>query len=109
MLGTGKTMDSDTITEVTIDDLGRLCITPKNQKFPHIYRAAIEVNWDAKLGYLHSPKPREWTYLDWYKHIVSGVASEYGCSLRLNQATKWVNIPSGLRADIENWDRDPKV
>jgi len=38
----------------------------------------VEVHWNDKEGYLFSPKPREWSYLDWYKHIIGVVKDEYG-------------------------------
>lgn len=50
-------MITDEIIEIGIDDLVRLYIKPKIQKFTLIYRTATEVHWDAKNGFLYSPKP----------------------------------------------------
>jgi hypothetical protein len=71
-------MNSEKISEIAIDDSGRLTVKPNKQKFELIYRSALEVHWDDKKECLYSPKPREWTYLDWYKQIISAVESEYG-------------------------------
>ncbi len=97
-------MNSDTISEIAIDDSGRLTVKPSRQEFEHIYRAALEVHWDHKKHCLYSPKPREWSYLDWYKQIVSAVMSEYGYKLVVNQETKWAEIPNTLKQEIEDWE-----
>ena len=39
-------MKMDSITEVTIDEQGRLLIYPTANRYPMIYREAVEVNWD---------------------------------------------------------------
>jgi hypothetical protein len=98
-------MNSDTIIEIAIDDSGRLTIKPKTQKFAHIYRAATEVHWDSINERLYSPKPREWSHLDWYKHMISGVESEYGCKLVLAEDTQWINVPNKLKNEIEAWEK----
>jgi len=48
--------------------------------------------------------PDGWTYLDWYKHMVCGVESEYGCRLALDDGTRWRNVPPALKRDIEIWE-----
>lgn len=93
-------MQSDNIVEVGIDPKERLYIKPEKKDFPYIYRAAAEVNWDAKEKFLYSPKPREWRYIDWYKHILIVTKEEYGCELFLNGKTKWTNIPETLKEQI---------
>ncbi len=94
-------MNSEKITEIAIDDSGRLTVKPDKQKFERIYRTALEVHWDSKKERLYSPKPGEWTYLDWYKQIISAVESEYGRKLVLTAETKWTDIPDTLeRSEI---------
>lgn len=66
--------------------------------YPMIYREAVEVHWDAKGRYLYSPKPREWSYLDWFRHIVDTAGD-----LVLSPDTRWRNIPDSLRSDAEEW------
>ena len=58
----------DEIVEVGIDKNERLFIQPKNERFTLIYRTATEVHWDDKGHFLYSPKPRDWTYLEWFRH-----------------------------------------
>ncbi|MFM7895444.1 MAG: hypothetical protein ACKO8L_05815, partial [Flavobacterium sp.] len=60
-------MRFDEIIEIGIDELERLYIKPKKEKFTLIYRTATEVHWDNEKHFLYSPKPKDWTYLDWYK------------------------------------------
>lgn len=41
-------MTVDDIIAVEIDEAGRLCIQPGGQDFDFIYRAGMEVGWDAR-------------------------------------------------------------
>jgi hypothetical protein len=93
-------MTTDKILEIGIDEKERLYIKPKNERFTMIYRAAAEVHWESNGQYLYSPKPREWTYLDWFMHIIDVVRSEYGCRLLLTPQTSWTNVPNDLRQQI---------
>ncbi|RZK54942.1 MAG: hypothetical protein EOO87_09085 [Pedobacter sp.] len=93
-------MRQDNILEISIDDNDRLNIKPQKEKFALIYRSATEVHWDDKGLFLYSPKPREWTYLDWYKHIVSTIWTEYRCKLNLTNKTCWGLIPEDLKESI---------
>jgi len=92
-------MNADTILKIEIDNLDRLCIYPNIEKFTMIWRSAKEVHWDNK-GFLYSPKPREWTYFDWYRQILGVVKDEYGFSLLLTEKTVFVNIPIVLKEQI---------
>ena len=69
-------MRTDNIIEVGIDRLERLYIKPKEERFTLIYRTATEVHWDNKDYFLYSPKPKDWSYLDWYKHIIKVIETE---------------------------------
>ncbi|MES2827078.1 MAG: hypothetical protein V4687_02945 [Bacteroidota bacterium] len=93
-------MTEDTILEVGIDEKESLYIKPLKERFLHIYRTATEVHWDDNQRFLYSPKPREWTYLDWYKHIKGVVETECYCKLILTDETKWTNITEELRKQI---------
>ena len=93
-------MKNDNIKEVTIDDSGRLCIFPEIEKFIYIYRTATEVHWDNKGMFLYSSKPREWSYLDWYKHIINVVKNECYCNLSLTKNTLFTNIAEILKKEI---------
>ena len=67
-----------------------------------IYREAADVHWDPARHHLHSPKPREWTYLHWFQHII-GIAAVHSHDLRLTSSTAWVGVPSELRREIQDW------
>lgn len=71
-------MQDETIAEVGVDEEGRPYVRPSAMSFDYIYRAAMEVHWDAVEGRLFSPKPREWTYTQWFAQIVAAAADEYG-------------------------------
>ena len=93
-------MITDNIFEIGIDALERLFIKPEKEKFALIYRTATEVHWDSKNNFLYSPKPREWSYFDWYKQITGVVENECSCTLLLNDKTQWTNIPDNLKKQI---------
>ncbi|TDQ28144.1 hypothetical protein CLV82_2974 [Zeaxanthinibacter enoshimensis] len=65
-----------------------------------IYRTATEVHWDPECKCLYSPRPREWTYYDWYKHILEVVENEGNYKLKLTDRTEWNNIPKELKTEI---------
>jgi len=94
-------MKTDCISEVGIDKQERLFLRPESQTFEYVYRAAAEVGWDNEEKVLFSPRPREWSYYEWYRHIIGVVKSEYGCELFLCDKTKWTNIPDDLKQQIE--------
>ena len=93
-------MKTDNISIIGINETGQLFIKPEIEHFEYIWRSAAEVHWNDKEKYLFSPQPREWSYLDWYKHVVSVVIDEYGCKLTLTSNTVWINIPIKLRESI---------
>ncbi|MEP7322762.1 MAG: hypothetical protein ABI761_12625 [Saprospiraceae bacterium] len=96
-------LKKDDIIEIGIDHLDRLFIIPAHQHFEYIYRSAAEVGWDDKGNFLFSPKPREWSYFDWYKHIVTIVKTEYGCTLLIKPQTLFSNISDELKEQILNF------
>jgi hypothetical protein len=91
----------DEIAEIGIDQAGRLYVQPAKQTFPYVYRAAMEVHWDQARGVLFSPKPREWSYRQWFRQILDAVTDEYGVHLRIGVGTTWTNVPDLLRTQIE--------
>jgi hypothetical protein len=99
-------MALDNIVEIGIDNQERLYIKPEIEKFTLIYRSATEVHWDNDSKFLFSPKPREWSYTDWYKHIVSVVLDEYRCKLKITSRTNWLNIPADLKREIIDFDKE---
>ena len=95
-------MTTDNIMEIGIDNKERIYIKPETEHFEFIYRAAAEVGWDDKEHFLYSPKPKEWTYFDWYRQIIMATKDEYGCQLVLTNKTQWTNIPNELKDQICN-------
>jgi hypothetical protein len=97
-------MKADIIVEIGINDSGQLYIKPQNEQFTMIWRSATEVNWNEKENYLYSPKPGEWSYLDWYKHIVAVVRDECNIQLHISVSTVFVNLNDELKQDIIIFD-----
>jgi hypothetical protein len=93
-------MNTDNIKEIKIDDLERLCIFPEKERFLYVWRTATEVHWDEKQSCLYSPKPREWSYFEWYKHIINVAKKECYCDLLLTKDTLWTDIPTLLKEQI---------
>lgn len=90
----------DKILRVEIDDSGRLHLTPEISRFTLVYRTATGVHWDNDKKTLYSPKPREWSYLDWFLHITGVVKTECSIKLELTENTEWINIPDELKKEI---------
>jgi len=93
-------MTTDNIGAIGINEAGQLFIKPETACFALIWRSATEVHWNDKEGYLFSPKPREWSYLDWYKHIIGVVKDEYGYKLIVTSNTNWLSVPDDLQQQI---------
>lgn len=94
-------MEHDQIIEVGIDSKERLYVKPAKMKSPYMYREAVEVNWSESNSCLYSPKPRSWTYLEWYIHIL-GAAKLQACELHLTDKTIWNNVSTQLKNEILN-------
>ena len=92
-------MRTDAIEAIGIDEKGSLWVKPATATFPYIYREAMEVSWDAERLRLYSPKPREWSYIDWFRRI-RDAAREQGVELALQATTSWLNIEATLRQRI---------
>ena len=93
-------MNEDQIAEVGIDEAGSLYVRPVTKAFPYIYREAMEVGWDPANRRLFGPKPREWSYADWFRQITRA-AREQSTVLRITPATVWTNVSEQLRREIE--------
>jgi len=97
-------MRTDNIKEIQIDSVGRLLVFPEKEKFSLIWRSAAEVHWDSNGLFLYSPKPREWSYFNWYARIVGTVKSEYEVILLPTKDTLWVDISDDLKKQILTYD-----
>ena len=50
---------------------------------------------------LYSPKPKNWSYLDWYSlHIVDVIRRENFVRLELTDKTEWIDIPKTVKKNI---------
>jgi hypothetical protein len=60
----------------------------------------MDVHWDAKGKFLHSPIPREWSHLQWFKQIIAAAKDEYGCQLSVTDKTIWENIADTAKEEM---------
>lgn len=89
------------IDKIEIDSSGRLLITPEpGFDFSFIYRTATGVNWDNASSSFTAPKPKEWSYLNWFENIYASVRGEYGDQLFISNRTKWSNVDNELKHEI---------
>jgi len=93
-------MRTDMIKEIGIDAEDRLYIEPRSSTFPFVYLEAMQVGWDSDLGRLFSPKPTEWSYVDWFRQLTAAAVLQ-GVRLRLSGSTRWRNIDPSMRQQIE--------
>ena len=93
-------MDQDVIAELGIDGRGRLHVVPGQVEFPLIYRAGLDIAWDASARSLHSPTPRDGDDAGWYRRLIAAAAREYGVRLHLTDRTVWIDVEPGLRAQL---------
>ena len=98
----GKRMKTVPLAKVEIDENGWMRLYPVQEVYDFIYRAAAGVDWDKKGGFLHAREPGEWTYLIYFKQIVSVVVSEYGDLLQTRPETEWLKVPDDVRKAIES-------
>jgi hypothetical protein len=93
-------MEIETIKAIGINEQEQLYIKPCTKQFTLIWRSATKVHWNDKERYLYSPKPIEWSCLDWYKHIVSVIVDEYNYKLIVVEDTMWHNVYDALKSQI---------
>jgi len=93
-------MKTDFIKRIEIDSDGRLLVAPSHLRLPFVYREAAEVSWDENGAFLYSPTPRQWSYFEWFMHIMQ-VAKQLNCDLQIASTTIWVNVPDDLRRQIQ--------
>lgn len=94
-------MLTDAIEAIGIDEKGSLWVKPATHTFPLIWREAMEVHWDGERRCLYGPKPRKWSYIDWFTQI-RDAACEQGVVLELTETTSW----SGIDAELQKAIRD---
>ena len=96
-------MEIEEISKIEILENGEMFVVLASGGKPmyqYIYREAAEVYWDNEVKGFKAPTPRKWSHSDWFKQIVSVVASGLGVTLKLSNATIWVNVPKQTKAEI---------
>ncbi len=99
-------MKSVEVGEIKINEVGELLVKPAinpGRICRFVYRAAIEVDWHEESQSFICPKPREWSYFDWYKQVVAAVVSELGISLKVTNGTVWVNVSPQLQEQVSSY------
>lgn len=95
-------MTDENIEEIAIDASGGLIVRPERSSFSDLYQAgAFGFRWDDATAALASPKPKEWSYLNWFEHMLAVIANNYGTALKTAYSTKWTSVPAGVREELE--------
>lgn len=95
-------MKKATVVRIEINADGRILVYPDRHDptFQYVYRAGAEVSWDAAAKAFSGQSPRTWSYIDWYRNIVSAARSECGVELVVSAETRWINVPVDLMHEI---------
>ena len=96
-------MEHIEVSKIEILGSGELSVTPSvnwNNMFQSIYRAASGVAWNEATNSFVTPKPKEWSYIDWYENLVASVVSEMGINLKIAPNTEWINVPNNVQKKI---------
>ena len=96
-------MKIDFIEALGTAEDGSVYVKPAISKFPYIYREAAEVHWDTNRERLYGPVPRDWSQIDWIKHILV-IAMHHGTLLRASNSTEWMNVGDDFRTEISAFD-----
>jgi hypothetical protein len=96
------TMRDELIAQVQLDGHGRLLLKPAETLFDDLHTAgAWGFRWDVPTSSLAIPLPRDWSYRNWFDHVVEKIGREYGIHLKVGPDTQWIAVPASLRDDIE--------
>ena len=93
-------MNKELIYKIFIDDDSKLHLVLPNEDLSMIYRFAKGIYWDSEYSSLHFIEKKEWSYLDWYKHILKVVKENCSLDLYASDETIWENIPTEIRIEI---------
>ena len=106
ILSSGDYMKKEIVNVIEILDSGQLLLKLEsggNPSYQYVYREAAGVYWDNDFkGFKSSEAPREWTYADWYKHIVEVAKLGVGVELKCVQNLQWVNVTQDTKDQILN-------
>lgn len=67
--------------------------------YQYVYREARGVYWDNDAGAFKGTERKEWSYADWFAHIVD-VCSSIGVSLHLGTTVEWAGISDADKRSI---------
>ena len=95
-------MEKVPIRKIAVLPDGRLAVYPESISdwYEYIYREASGVYWDKENGCFHSTIPREWSYKQWYRQIVSVVGKGLGVRLYITNQTTYAPKDDKFRSDM---------
>jgi len=91
------------IEEVTLHDSFGLQVRPEligDEGYELIYRTANGLRWDPTKRVFYASEPERWAHSDLLQHLVRSLADEFGTTLQVTSATRWVNISAELLAEL---------
>ena len=98
-------MKIETINKIILNNSNELILRLDSNGEPmyqYVYRETAGVYWDEKQKGFKLTELKEWTVSDWYFHIKDIVRSSLNIDLKLNDKTKWENIPETEQTKIKN-------
>ena len=96
-------MTPEIICKIEIADTGELILCLEgtgNAGYQYVYREAKGVYWDNDKKGFKSTDPKNWSYSQWYRHIVDVVNSGLGVELKMGQNIEWVKVPEQDKNEI---------
>lgn len=94
-------MNIEYIDEIEIDKDGKLHLKVRKNHYDMIYREAVGVYYNRKKRTLHSTTPTNWSYLEWFNHIVKTFNNFDNSKLVLADKVSFVNVPKSIKDSIE--------
>lgn len=101
-------MKIEIISKIEIAKNGEMFIVLASGGKSHyhmIYREAAEVYWDEVRKGFKTPKPRQWTYKEWFEHVIK-VAANCSIFLELSNKTRFINVPLSVIQEIKKAPND---
>lgn len=98
-------MKKEIISAVEVMDSGKLLLVLESggsNSYQYVYREGLGIYWDNEKKGFHSNEGLggDWSYSDWFMHIIKVVKTGVGVDLCLSEDVIWSNISEKIKNDI---------
>lgn len=97
-------MTNETVVKVVVSKDEELLLfleSVGNSDYQFIYWEAAGVYWDNNLHCFKSTPKKDWSYVEWFSHMLDLVKS-IGVELNLSELAVWDNVPEQDKTEIIN-------